>query len=74
MLVVFYVCLALMRGSERFPSVIGVTGCSLGYWGLEVAIFAMAFWFYKYNKQSLDEWTAPTITLGEELFERIDYL
>lgn len=74
LLVAAYVILALMRGSERFPSLLGLSGCSFGYWMLEIAIFAMAFWFYKFNKKSLDEWTAPTITLGEELFERIDFL
>lgn len=65
LLVAIYVVLALMRGSERFPSIFGLTSCSLGYWILEIGIFVMAFWFYKFNKQSLDEWTAPTITLGE---------
>ena len=74
MLVVCYVCLALLRGSEKFPSVLGVTSCSLGYWVLEVLIFLMAFWFYRFNKSSLELWTAPKITLGEELFERQNLL
>ena len=74
MLVVCYVCLAVLRGSEKFPSVLGVTSCSLGYWVLEVLIFLMAFWFYRFNKSSLELWTAPKITLGEELFERQNLL
>jgi hypothetical protein len=73
-LVVLYVGLSLLRGSEKVPSLIGVSNCSSMYWVLELCIFALAVWFYRYNKESLDFWTAPTITLGEELFDRVDFL
>lgn len=46
------------------PSLIGIENCSAPYWILEIAIFFMAAWFYKYNKKSLEIWTAPTLTLG----------
>jgi hypothetical protein len=65
MLVVAYIAFVLIRGSEKFPSLIGITSCSMAYWIVEAGIFAMAIWFYQFNKSSLNYWTAPTITLGE---------
>jgi uncharacterized membrane protein YfcA len=73
-LVAAYFLLSLLRGSEKLPSLIGITKCSPLYWLLEVGIFAMALWFYRHNKASLDFWTSSSLTLGEELFEKEDLL
>jgi hypothetical protein len=35
-----------------------------------LAVLGMAAYFYRWNKQQLEEWTAQSLTLGESLFER----
>lgn len=68
-MVLAYMVLALLRGSEKFPSILGTQSCGFIYWILELSMFAMAYSFWINNKKNLESWTAPTVTLGEKLFE-----
>jgi uncharacterized membrane protein YfcA len=69
-MVLGYVTLSLLKGSEKFPSIFGIDNCSLPFWLIEIGIFFMAWYFYKSNRHFSKVWHAPEITLGEELFER----
>jgi len=45
-----------MKGSERFPSMINISYCGVGYWGLNLLSFCINFFFIKvlidrYNKK-----------------------
>ena len=62
----------MLRGSKKFPSILGIDSCSILYWAIQVAMFVLALFFYRRNMHIMRVWTAPAITLGEQLFERDD--
>ena len=67
-LVSVFVILSLARGSERFPSILGVESCSIIYWGITISMFGLAVYFFRTNMHMVRVWTAPDLTLGEQLF------
>jgi hypothetical protein len=55
---------SIMKGSSKFPSLLGIQSCSIYYWVFELGTFLMAWYFYKRNMHLLRVWTSPNITLG----------
>lgn len=63
-LVVCFALLSLMRGSNKFPSILGINSCSIIYWVLQLAMFGLAFYFYRSNMHLFRVWNAPTLLKG----------
>ena len=69
MLVLTIVVLAFLRGSEKFPSIVGVQPCSTMFWCLFISsFFIFALLAYR-NLKISRSWFAPTQRLDEELKE-----
>eukprot|EP01017_Pseudomicrothorax_dubius_P030999 TRINITY_DN3912_c0_g3_i1.p1 TRINITY_DN3912_c0_g3~~TRINITY_DN3912_c0_g3_i1.p1 ORF type:complete len:461 (+),score=61.01 TRINITY_DN3912_c0_g3_i1:129-1511(+) len=47
-LVFILIAFNLIKGSKRFPSVLGIEFCGGGYWGLTAMTIAICFAFYQY--------------------------
>ena len=47
LLLVILIIVSSMKGSERFPSMIGITFCGVAYWGLNILSFCINFFFIK---------------------------
>lgn len=46
----------------------------MSFWILEVSMICLCWMFYRSNRHLLEVWTAPSITLAEELFEKEDLI
>lgn len=56
MLIAGFIVLQLLRGSEKFHSVIGVERCSVPYWVIEAIIFIYVLVFGRMNIKTMTEW------------------
>lgn len=65
-LVFIIILLAFVRGSEKFPSILGVEPCSTAFWVLYLASFLFIALYAKRNIDILRTWCAPQ-QLGEEI-------
>ena len=67
-LVLAFLVLALVRGSQKLPSLVGISNCSFLFWVIEASRVLLALFFYRKNMHFVRVWTAPELTLGEQLF------
>ena len=58
-LIVIYLILQMIRGSEKFPSIIGVPPCSFLFWIIYLSAFLIVAAFSYFNLQTLKVWMVP---------------
>lgn len=44
-----FILLQMVRGSERFGSIVGIEACSFSYWMVEILIFVVVYVFGKWH-------------------------
>jgi hypothetical protein len=63
-LVLAFLALSIIRGSQSLPSLVGIPMCSFLYWVVEGGMVLLALFFYRKNMHFVRVWTAPELTLG----------
>jgi uncharacterized membrane protein YfcA len=58
-----FILLQMIRGSEKYQSIINIQPCSLSYWFVELLIFAVVFFFGNWNIKLVRSWQEKEVLL-----------